>query len=120
MIALLPGICKLRNNNMKIRTSLVAAFISISGVSLATGNAFAFCGVIQETSSGKNVARAGQKAKQEVKHKVKKLRQQHGNKLQVEPTNLACVGGAVAIDANGNQVAGQPSCTATASFCVNP
>ena len=105
---------------MKIQSIFVSAFITISTVFVASSTAFAFCGVIQESAVGNTAARASQKAKDEVRQKVRNLRRQYGYKLKLENPNLACLGGAVAIDANGNEMVGKPSCTATVSFCVNP
>ncbi len=55
-----------------------------------------------------------------VNHKVKQLKRQHRGKLQLDERSSQCLGGGVAIDADGNQITGKPSCTVTQSFCVNP
>ena len=105
---------------MKIRSIFVSTFIAISAVAVTSSTAFAFCGVIQESATARTAERASQKAQNAVRQKINKLRRQHGHKLQAEEASLACLGGAVAIDANGNEMVGKPSCTATVSFCVNP
>lgn len=105
---------------MKIRSIFVSTFIAIATISVVPNTAFAFCGVIQESATAKTAARASMKAQNAVRHKIQKLRAQYRHKLQAEEANLACLGGAVAIDADGNQMVGKPSCTATVSFCVNP
>ena len=43
-----------------------------------------------------------------------------GRKLVLSQRQAACVGGALAIDANGNETVGPSSCTVTQPFCVNP
>ncbi len=105
---------------MKIRLIFVSALIAVSTLSATSNTAFAFCGVIQESATARNAEKASHRARDAVHRKLKKLRNQYGYKLQVEEPSLACLGGAVAIDANGNQLIGKPSCTATVSFCVNP
>lgn len=105
---------------MKIQSIFVSALIAVSAISVTSSTAFAFCGVIQESATAKTAERASLKARNAVRHKLIPLRDQYGNKLQVDEPSLACLGGAVAIDANGNQLVGKPSCTATLSFCVNP
>ncbi len=105
---------------MKIRSIFISAFIAISAMSVAPDTAFAFCGVIQESATARTAGKASLRAQNAVRHQVRKLRRQYGPKLQAEQASLACLGGAVAIDANGNQVVGRPSCTATVAYCVNP
>ena len=105
---------------MKFRSILVSAFIAISTVSVMSNTASAFCGVIQESATAKTAERASLKAQNAVGRQIRKLRAQYRHKLQAEEANLACLGGAVAIDADGNQMVGKPSCTATVAFCVNP
>ena len=40
--------------------------------------------------------------------------------LVLDQRTASCLGGAVAIDANGKQVVGPATCTVTVPFCVNP
>jgi len=85
-----------------------------------TNSANAYCGVIQESASAKNVKQARKRANQKVNRQIYDLRKKNGKKLVVEAKSIACLGGAVAIDSNGKQIVGNPSCTVTAPFCVNP
>lgn len=109
-----------RNTSMKTRSILITAFSAFLAMPVTSNMAFAFCGVIQESDSARTAERASQKAHNAVRYKINKLRSQYGSKLKAERASLACLGGAVAIDANGNQIVGKPSCTATVAFCVNP
>jgi hypothetical protein len=83
-------------------------------------DAFAFCGVIEEHATASTADRAIQKAERQVRRQVKQLSWQHRNKLVLSDKSSSCVGGALAIDANGQQIEGKPSCTITQPFCVNP
>ena len=105
---------------MKTRAVLVSACIAFSVLAISYGQANAFCGVIQESATGKTTESAVRKARHEVKQQVRKLRIQYGRKLQVEGPSVACVGGAAAIDADGHEIYGDPSCSVTAGYCVNP
>ena len=107
-------------SKMNLKSFCLSTLIAISATVVASHAAFAFCGVIEESAIGRTVEKASAKASRAAHEKVRPLRQQYGAKLKVEPLTLACLGGAVAIDANGNQIVGKPSCRATVAFCVNP
>lgn len=96
--------------------AILAALLFFGGMEGAN----AFCGVIQQSAVGKTVNKARHKANKLANQQIKPLYRQHGKKLVVEAKQYACLGGAVAIDSNGNQVVGNPSCTVTVPFCVNP
>jgi hypothetical protein len=96
---------------------LLGAAILISGTSI---QAQAFCGVIEESAVAATAKKATRKADDRILRQIRKLRRQHGRKLVVESMSVACVGGSVAIDSNGNQIVGKPRCTVTRGFCVNP
>ena len=96
---------------------LLGAAIFIGGT---TVQAHAFCGVIEESAVAKTAKRANWEANNRVLKQIRKLKRQHGRKLVVESESVACVGGAVAIDSNGNQTVGKARCTVTRGFCVNP
>ncbi len=97
------------------------AMISIgAALGLASPEAFASCGVIQKSATAKSTQRATSRAESQVRDEVRKLRSKHGKKLQLDEKQVACLGGAVAIDANGKEIVGQPSCTVTQPFCINP
>lgn len=96
---------------------LLGAAILMGG---STVQAQAFCGVIEESAVAATAKKATRKANDRVLKQIRKLRRQHGRKLVVESASAACVGGAVAIDSNGNQIVGKPRCTVTRGFCVNP
>lgn len=82
--------------------------------------ALAFCGAIQESATARTTEKALGRADRAIRKQVRELKRQHGRKLQLDEAQKACVGGSVGIDANGNQVTGNPSCTITQPFCVNP
>lgn len=86
----------------------------------STEVAQAFCGVIQQSATAKSVAKATRQANRAVDAQVRPLKRTHRAKLQLDQRNVACTGGGVGIDANGNQIFGKPTCTVTQSFCVNP
>jgi hypothetical protein len=96
-------------------TLLVAAAISLS-----TTSARAFCGIIQESATASTAERAVYRADRKVNRQVRALKRQHREKLQLDERAKQCLGGGIAIDANGNQIVGKPSCTVTQPFCVNP
>ena len=105
---------------MKARAVLFSTFIAFSVLASSYGQANAFCGVIQESATGKTAEIAMRKARHAVKRQVRQLRNQYGRKLQVEDPSVACLGGAAAIDANGHEIYGDPSCRVTTGYCVNP
>jgi hypothetical protein len=96
---------------------LLGAAILVGGT---TVQAQAFCGVIEESAVAKTAKRATREADYNVLKQIRKLKRKHGRKLVVERASVACVGGGVAIDSNGNQIVGKPRCTVTRGFCVNP
>lgn len=105
---------------MKFPTLATAACIGASLLLASATPSLAFCGTMQETATGHNVKAASNKANRAIDRKAKQLRRQYRKKLVLSPKQVACVGGAVSIDANGNEIVGKPSCTATLPFCVNP
>lgn len=103
------------------RIRLAAVSLSLlSCLVIAAPAAHAFCGVIQETGQSKKPAKASKQASKLAQSKVKALRKQYGDKLVLDQRTASCLGGAVAIDANGKQVVGPATCTVTVPFCVNP
>ena len=92
----------------------------IGSMLLTATEAAAFCGVIQESAQHMNASKASKIATKRVNAKVKALKRQHGNKLALDERQAACIGGALAIDASGNETVGPSSCTITQGFCVNP
>lgn len=96
-----------------------AALPLLAALALATP-ASAWCGAIEQTATNKNVQKANVRANHAVDKQVRKLRRENGRKLVLSERQSACVGGALAIDANGNEVVGPSRCTVTQPFCVNP
>jgi hypothetical protein len=92
----------------------------LSLITLSGTDAQAFCGVIQKSGTAKSAGKAQSRAQREVSWELRKLRKQYKRKLQLSEQSVACVGGAVAVDANGNEIVGNPSCTVTQPYCVNP
>jgi uncharacterized protein YggE len=91
-----------------------------AAMGMASPQALASCGVIQKSATAKSAKQATNRAESRVKSEIKTLRAAHGKKLQLDQKQVACVGRGVAVDANGNQIVGQPSCTVTQPFCINP
>ncbi|MBK8769037.1 MAG: hypothetical protein IPM06_01245 [Rhizobiales bacterium] len=105
---------------MKLRTPAIILAAMTSASLLWAPQAVAFCGVIQETAQSQNPMLANPKATRMVDRKVRALKHQYRRKLVLDQRSSECVGGAVAIDANGNQIVGPARCTVTQPFCVNP
>jgi hypothetical protein len=105
---------------MKFTPILVAALFSGAALISTSNPAAAFCGGVEKSATAKSTKKASRKAIDQVKWELRKLRKQYGKKFVADNPSVACVGGAVAIDDQGNQIVGRPSCTATAGFCVNP
>lgn len=97
-----------------------AAALPLLATLAFTTPASAWCGVIEKSATNKNVRKANFRANSAVDVQVRKLRRENGRKLVLSERQSACVGGALAIDANGNETAGPSSCTVTQPFCVNP
>ena len=97
-----------------------SGFAVFTLITLSVTQAQAFCGVIQKSATASSAAKASWRAQRDVRREVRPLMRQYGHKLQLDQQSVACVGGAVAVDADGNQIYGKPSCTVTQSFCVNP
>jgi hypothetical protein len=76
--------------------------------------------VIQKTATASNAQKATNRASNQVKKELSALRSKHGKKLKPGQRDVACVGGAVAIGADGKEIIGNPSCTVTQPFCINP
>jgi hypothetical protein len=91
-----------------------------AAMGIASPQALASCGVIQKSATAKSVKQATSRAESKVRSDIRPLRAKHGKKLQLDQKQVACVGGGVAVDANGNQIVGKPSCTVTQPFCINP
>ncbi|MBG1231116.1 hypothetical protein [Aestuariivirga litoralis] len=87
---------------------------------LSPTEVFAYCGVLEQQASAKTTERAVQKAERRINDQVRQLKRKSKNKLVLSEPATSCLGGALAVDANGNQIEGQPSCTVTQPFCVNP
>ncbi|MFO1034339.1 MAG: hypothetical protein U1E15_09790 [Hyphomicrobiales bacterium] len=94
--------------------------VSVAAALLLPAEAHAFCGFMQEQGMAKSVKKAQKIANRRATEKVQALKRQYGKKLQLDARQVACLGGALAIDANGNQIEGDSSCTVTQGFCVNP
>ena len=105
---------------MRLRTPAIILAAMTSASLLWAPQALAFCGVIQETAQSKTPMSAAPKANRLVDRKVRALKQQYRRKLVLDQRSSEGVGGAVAIDANGNQIVGPARCTVTQPFCVNP
>jgi hypothetical protein len=105
---------------MTLKFCRPAIALAVCSIFFVPTNAFAFCGVIQESASARTANKALRRADTVVRKQVRSLRRQHGQKLQLSERQSSCVGGGVGIDANGNQITGNPSCTVTQPFCVNP
>lgn len=102
-------------------TSKTIAFMATFLLLFASSEvAHAFCGVIQQSATAKSVGRATKQANRAVDAQVRPLKRTHRAKLQLDERQVACTGGSVGIDANGNQIFGKPTCTVTQGFCVNP
>ena len=82
--------------------------------------ASAWCGAIEQSATSHNVQKANFRANRAVDKQVRKLRRENGRKLVLSERQSACVGGALAIDANGTEIVGPSRCTVTQPFCVNP
>ena len=98
----------------------LSAFTVFTLITLSGTGAQAFCGVIQKSATAGSTAKASWRAQRDVRREVRPLMRQYGPKLQLSEQSVACVGGAAAIDADGNEMYGKPSCTVTQPFCVNP
>jgi hypothetical protein len=102
------------------RTFLLAALLAGAASPTMSQPAQAYCGVLEKSALAGTVKKATRLANNAINREDRKLRRQNGMKYVPSERSVACVGGAVAIDANGNQIAGKPSCTVTMPFCVNP
>jgi hypothetical protein len=91
----------------------------LTAIAFATPS-FSFCGVVEHSASHRKVQKANALANKGANKKVKSLKKEYGAKLVLNERQVGCVGGAVSIDANGNQLSGPATCTATQGFCVNP
>lgn len=105
---------------MKRLSPLFLAIPVIGSMLLTATEAAAFCGVVEESAQHMNATKASRTATKRVNAKVKSLKKQYGKKLALDQRQASCVGGALAIDASGNETVGPSSCTVTQSFCVNP
>jgi hypothetical protein len=105
---------------MKRFLGLKLGVLTLVAMMTTAHGAYAFCGATEATGTAKSVTRASAIAQRELRKEARKLRRQYGSKLVLEQPAVACKGGGVAIDADGNQITGRPSCTATQGFCVNP
>jgi hypothetical protein len=105
---------------MKHLLGLKLGALALVAMVTTAPNAYAFCGVTEATGTAKSAIRASNLAQRELRKEARKLRRQYGRKLVLEQPAIACKGGAIAIDANGNEIIGNASCTATQGFCVNP
>jgi hypothetical protein len=92
---------------------LITAFISVTGAEAA-------CAVIQKSATASTAQKATQRAISLINRELKPLKRQHGKKLVLSQRAVACLGGAASIDVYGTQHYGNPSCTVTQPFCVNP
>jgi hypothetical protein len=87
---------------------------------LMSSEAGAYCGVIQKHGMGATVGIAQNHANMQMNKAVQKLKVQYPVKLQLDARQVSCLGGAVAIGTNGKKIEGDPSCTVTQPFCINP
>ena len=101
---------------MKLLIGLVAVGFFVATI-LGSSNALASCGVIQKTATASNAQKATNRASNQVKKELNALR---SKQLKPGQRDVACVGGAVAIGADGKEIVGNPSCTVTQPFCINP
>ncbi len=105
---------------MKLPSLFAATLLGAAAMIFTSTSSLAFCGVIQEQASAYRVNVAVRRADWQADRQIRKLRRQYGRKLVVENKQKNCVGGALAIDANGNQIEGPSRCTTTVAYCVNP
>ncbi|NMD07332.1 MAG: hypothetical protein GYA66_05065 [Phyllobacteriaceae bacterium] len=105
---------------MKLPSLFAAALLGTAALAATATPSFAFCGVIEESASSYKVRVAVRTADRQADRKIRQLFRQHGRKLVLDKRVKSCVGGALAIDANGNQTEGPSRCTTTVPFCVNP
>jgi hypothetical protein len=105
---------------MQLKHLCAALTVASIAVFSSAQTAQAFCGVIQESASARTTDKALRRADKAVRKAVRVLQRQHGSKLVLDEGSRSCIGGALAIDANGVETEGQPSCTLTQPFCVNP
>jgi hypothetical protein len=104
------------NHSYRLKLGVMALLAIVA----AAPEAQAFCGVTEASANAQSAERASKLAQRELRKEARKLRRQYGRKLVLEQPAMACKGGAIAIDANGNEIIGNASCTATQGFCVNP
>ena len=104
---------------MKTTSLLAGAFFAV-GCFVIVPDASAFCGATEASATARTAERASSLALKTLRREARSLKRQYGQKLVLEEPAIACKGGGVGIDANGNQTTGRPSCTATQAFCVNP
>ncbi len=99
---------------------VAAAAALLCAGALTTTPAAAWCGAIEQSYTSHNVQKANTRANRAVDRQVRRLMRENGRKLVLSERQSACVGGALAIDANGNEIVGPSRCTVTQPFCVNP
>ncbi|MCA0434030.1 MAG: hypothetical protein LCH46_12295 [Proteobacteria bacterium] len=104
-----------------MKRGLVAAAAALLSLSLWSASpAQAFCGGLEAWGSSSKPENASRLAENGIKKQVRSLRKKYGKRLVLQSLEMACVGGGVSIDANGNQKVGNARCTAKRAFCVNP
>jgi hypothetical protein len=83
-------------------------------------SAFAFCGVISETTEGKNIDAARTKAQGMANSVLVDSRQKYGKKFKNSPKQVSCTANSVKTKADGTKVKVPAKCTVNIPFCVNP
>ena len=102
---------------MTFRRSIAAFGGALLFTALATASAFADCGTVEKTATAKTAQDAQAKAKKQVLVEISMIQKKHKKTFKLGKSNVSCVGGGAAIDANGNEVIGNPSCTFSQDYC---
>ena len=105
---------------MRASRIVLCGVVMLSAALLRPAGAEAACGVIQKSATASTAQKATKKAVTKVKWETTQLKWKHGKKLVLSEREVACLGGAAYVDAQGKQHYGDPSCTVTQPFCVNP
>jgi hypothetical protein len=94
-------------------------FVAVLATTLLCGTieAQAGCGEVVKTATAKTVKKATKKAIAAINAELEKIRMKMRKRPIPGQRQVACLGGAVYIDSNGNQVIGDPSCTVTQPYC---
>jgi|GEM_PF-2323464 len=105
---------------MKPSRILLCGVVLFNAALLQAAGAEAACAVIQKSASASTAQKAAKRAILLINRELRPLKRKHGKKLVLSEREAACLGGAAYVDAQGKQHYGDPSCTVTQPFCVNP